>query len=119
MSILAFVLSIIALDSVLGLVAEWLNLRNFASEPPAEFRDVYDNERYRKAKAYQSENFRFGILRTAFSLAVLVAWSVAGGFPWLDEKVRALSLGPVLTGSAFIGALSLGRFLLSLPFSIY
>jgi STE24 endopeptidase len=96
--------------------ATWLNLRALAPEPPADFRHVYDVERYRRSQAYTRAASRFGLVTEGVELAALVAFWLVGGFGWLDGAVRSVGLGPVPTGLLFLAALALGQALLGLPF---
>jgi STE24 endopeptidase len=100
----------------LGLVADLLNLRGLAPEVPAEMRDHYDAERYARSQAYTRARTRFGFVAQGFDLVVLLVFWFAGGFAWLDDRVRGLGHGPMVTGLVFIGALGLAKMLLDLPF---
>ena len=56
---------IIILATLLGsylleIISEVLNLRALKSNLPAEFADVYDQERYRKSQEYTRVRTRFG-----------------------------------------------------------
>lgn len=104
---------------VLDLIADVLNLRHMKDDVPAEFRDVYDAERYRKSQAYLRTNTRFGWVAESVDLLVLLFFWFAGGFAWLDGWCRSLGFGPVVTGLIFIGILMLLKGALGLPFSIY
>ncbi len=109
----------LALDYVLNLVADLLNLRALGRGLPAGFDDVYDAESYRRSQAYVRAQTRFGVVTRSAELALLALFWGAGGFAWLDEATRGLGLGAVATGLAFIGALALGQALALLPFRWY
>ena len=109
------ILVALLLELSLGLAADWLNLRALTSTVPAELRDLYDPERYRRAQAYARARTRFGIVTSVVDLALLLGFWFAGGFDGLDQAVRALELGPVATGLIFFAALGLAHQLLRLP----
>ena len=113
------ILAALLLDYVLNAVADALNLRALQPEAPAGFEDVYAAERYRRSQEYTRVRTRFGLIPATFDLVVLLAFWGLGGFAWLDELVRGLGHGPVVTGLFFIGALALARTLLHVPFSWY
>ncbi|MHB9027890.1 MAG: M48 family metallopeptidase [Candidatus Latescibacterota bacterium] len=113
--ILAALLLEFAVDTVSGI----LNMRSLGKTLPPEFRDIFDEEAYRKSQEYTRVKTRFGLFSSAASLAAALAFWFAGGFNWLDLLVRSRSLEPVLTGVVYIGLLFLFRGLLSLPFQIY
>lgn len=112
----AIVLTALLVGFVIERAADWLNLRALTPEPPPEFRDLYDDERYRRAQEYLRARTRFGIVTASFDLVLLLAFWFAGGFGWLDRVVRALVDGPILRGLLFLGALGLGRLVIGLPF---
>lgn len=113
------ILVTLAVDFLLNLAADILNLQALDSGLPEEFKGVYDENTYDQSQAYTKVNTRFGILTSAFNLAVLLVFWFAGGFNWLDQIVRSWQLGVIWTGLAYIGILIAAKMLLSLPFSIY
>ncbi len=113
------ILLAIAANYLLNLVSDLLNLRALNNRLPEEFRDVYDEEKYRKAQSYTRVRTRFGLLTSTFSLLVLLVFWFAGGFNWVDQFVRDFGYGTITTGLLFVGILILAQTILSLPFSIY
>jgi STE24 endopeptidase len=112
----AIVLAALVAKFALDVAADLLNLRALRPELPAEFQDVYDPERYRRAQEYTRTRTRFGLVPATVDLAVLLAFWFAGGFGALDVAVRALGRGPIATGLLYVAALGLGAMLLRLPF---
>ncbi len=106
-------------EYLLHLVSGALNVRAFSPALPAEFSGVFDDEKYARAQRYTATRTRFGLLRGAFDLAVVLAFWFAGGFAWLDTLVRGLGQGPVVAGLLYIGALGVASILLGLPFRAY
>ncbi|MEW6073627.1 MAG: M48 family metallopeptidase [Planctomycetota bacterium] len=106
-------------EYALHLTADLLNLRALRPELPSEFRDVYDAARYRRSQEYTRVRTRFGFLPATVELAALLAFWLAGGFRWLDDLLRGLGRGPIVTGLLFIAALVLAKVALGLPIGIY
>lgn len=103
----------------LNTLADVLNLKALSKELPQSFRGVYDAERYWKSQEYLRANTRLGWAASVVGLiAILVFW-FAKGFPVLDDWLRELNQGPIITGLLFSGVLVLLKMLLSQPFSIY
>ena len=113
------ILATLAIDFILNLVSDYLNLKSLDEGLPGEFQDVYDEETYEKSQRYTKERTKFGILTSVFNLGLLLVFWFAGGFQWLDEIVRSWELGVIWTGLVYIGILIFAKQLLSLPFSIY
>ena len=103
----------------LELVATLLNLKAFPEAVPQPLSDLMDAEKLGKARSYLQVNARFGILQSTVSLVVLLIFWAVGGFGWLDQYTRSISLSPVLAGLLFLTLLILGQSLISLPFSVY
>ena len=106
-------------EYLLHLVSGALNMRAFSPTLPAEFAGVFDDEKYARAQRYTATRTRYGLIRGAFDLAIVLAFWFAGGFAWLDTLARGLGYGPVVTGLFYIGALGLASILLGLPFRAY
>ena len=100
----------------LELIATLLNLRTFPSSPPPELEGLMDQEKLDKARSYLTTNSRFDIIRSSFSLAVLLAFWFLGGFPFLDDLSRSLAQNDILSGIIFLGLLFLAQNLTSIPF---
>jgi len=113
------ILVALALNLLLNILAEVLNLRRQTSRPPAGFEDVYPPEKYRQSQAYLKTRTRFGWTVALFDLALLLLFWFAGGFEYLDQWVRQWSFGPVLSGMLYIGILLGAKSLLAQPFSLY
>jgi len=120
MNIIAvIILCAIIFDFILNGLADYLNLKMLRLELPAAFQGVYDPERYRKSQQYLKVNTRFGWVTGTFNVVVILIFWFGKGFPALDEWVRSLNQGPIITGLIYMGTLVFIKALLSLPFSIY
>ena len=106
-------------EYLLQLASGALNVRAFSPALPAEFAGVFDDEKYARARRYTATRTRFGLLRGAFDLAVVLVFWFAGGFAALDAAAQGFGHGPVVTGLLYVGALALASTLLGLPFSAY
>jgi STE24 endopeptidase len=113
------ILAGLAVELLLNTLADFLNLRSAGAEVPADFRDVYDPERYCKAQAYLAANTRLGWAVRGFDTLVLLLFWFGGGFGVLDGWVRGFGWGPIPTGLAFVGALAGLKLVLGLPFDLY
>ncbi len=103
----------------LEMLASWLNLRALQPTLPTEFKDIYDEEAYRKSQDYSRESGRFGLFTSTLKLAVFLGFWLSGGFGWVDTWARGLGVGEVATGLIGIGVLYLASQLLEMPFAWY
>jgi STE24 endopeptidase len=115
---------IIILTAILGLyllnlVSNLLNLKALSPNLPEEFADTYDAEKYRQSQEYTRVTTRFGLLEATLSLLIFLAFWFLGGFEWLDQLIRSLGYGPIVTGLLVAAALFLAGEILSIPFELY
>lgn len=116
-----FTLLLITFLAVHGIemLATLLNLRALRPELPAEFRDIYDEENYRKSQAYTRESSRFDLISSTLRLLLFLAFWLGGGFGWFDAWLRHWGWSELPTGLCGIALLYLGNALISLPFEWY
>jgi STE24 endopeptidase len=113
------ILAALGIDFILNLAADFKNLQSLDSRVPEEFGDLYDAKTYQKSQKYTKVKTKFGLLTSAFDLAVLLIFWFSGGFNWLDQIVRSWHFNPLVTGLFYFGILIAAKMILSLPFSIY
>lgn len=106
-------------EYALSVLSSGLNLRSLSPAVPAEFSGVFDQQRYGRSQEYTRTRTQFGLIRSTVNLVIILAWWQLGGFEWLDQTLRGIGHGPVLTGLFYFGSLSLGSTLLGLPFRVY
>jgi STE24 endopeptidase len=106
-------------SALLDTLADMLNLKQMKSELPPEFNGVYDPEKYRVSLQYQRDNSRADTLKRTIVLPVSLAFIFLGGFNAVDLWARGFGYSSLATGLIFVGALSVLRGALHLPFSLY
>jgi STE24 endopeptidase len=103
----------------LDFISTILSLKNLHPELPEEFKAVWDDEKYRKAQAYEKAQARFGILSSTVSLTLLLSFWFFGGFAWLCNAASTFSESPIISGLVFLGFIYLLTILVSIPFDLY
>ncbi len=116
---LIIILAAIAVDFVLDIVSNRLNLNSLTNKLPEEFSDVYDVETYSKSQEYTKTRTKFGFITGSFDLLLLLGFWFSGGFNLLDQWVRSFGFNKLITGLFFIVILMIAKTIISLPFSIY
>ena len=109
----------LALEFVLALIANLLNLNSLKLELPPALEGIYEAEDYRKSQEYIRANTRFSLVGRTFTLFLLLVFWFSGGFNYLDQIVRAWGFVPLVSGLLYISILLLAYGVLTLPFSIY
>jgi len=100
-------------------IATLLNLKALGSDLPEAFRNFVSEEEFERSRDYTRARAQLGIGESLFSLVLLFAFWWLGGFGWLDEWVRGLGQGGIVSGVAYIAVLALGLQLAGLPFDVY
>lgn len=118
-TILYLIVAFILFEFVFSKVLSILNLKTWDKPLPDEVKDLYDADKYAKARDYAKANFRFGAFSSTFSLIVTVSFLVLGGFAWLDTIARSFSDSSIIQALVFFAILGIGSAILSLPFEIY
>lgn len=116
---LAAILILLALDYLLEMLSDKLNLGHMTEQVPEELRDCYDADRHARSQRYLLTNTRFDMLRNSIATPLTVLFILLGGFALVDRFVRAAGLGMIGTGLLFAGTLTLLAQCLDLPFSLY
>ena len=113
------ILLLIVGTGVIDSIADILNLKSFIPSVPDEFREIHTPDKHLHSQTYLSTNVRSDLFKRAVLILLSITFILAGGFNWLDGFARGFGLGTIATGLIFIGALSLMRGLIQLPFSLY
>ena len=100
----------------LEFIATLLNIKTFPSTAPQELNGMMDQEKLEKARSYLHVNSRFDILKSTFSLTVLLCFWFLHGFPFLDNLARSFSENEIVSGIIFLAVLFIGQNLVSIPF---
>ena len=118
-SYLIFILFVLVGGYLLDLAVSFLEIRSLQPELPAEFRDTYDEEKYRTSQEYTKVTTGFSVVQDTVTLVLTLIFILAGGFNAIDLLSRSLGWGSISTGLLFTGVLILLSFLVGLPFSLY
>lgn len=97
-------------------IATLFNIKTFPLIAPQELDGMMDQEKLEKARSYLNVNSRFDILKSTFSLTILLCFWFLHGFPFLDNLARSFSENEIVSGIIFLAVLFIGQNLISLPF---
>ena len=109
----------IVVEFVIEKVLSYLNVTYFKEKIPEELQDVFDEKEYQKSKAYQLENYRFGLVTSSISFILILLLLFFDVFAILDQFVKNLTDNNLLQSLFFFGILLLVSTLFSIPFSYY
>lgn len=113
------IVAALLVDYLLGVLADYLNLKALSLEIPRALDGIYKRDEYRRSQEYTRSATRFGLVTSTFSLALVLSFWFAGGFAFVDRVVRGWALPAIPTGIAYIGILLGAYSILTIPFGIY
>lgn len=117
--LLNIIIALILFDFIFDRILDYLNIKRWSSKLPDEVKGIYDEEKYQKSQEYEKTNFRFSAITSTFSLLLMLAMLLFGGFAYVDDFIRQYTTSPILMALLFFGILGIASDLLGLPFSLY
>lgn len=89
------------------------------AEVPPAFAGRIGLADHQKAADYTLTNTRQGRLELAYSVLLLLGWTLGGGLQWLDSSWQRLGWEPIPTGVSVLVSTFVIISILELPFSLY
>lgn len=86
---------------------------------PEVVQDVVDEDKFKKASAYNVDSERFHIIATLTQQGLLLVILLAGVLPWLVNIISQWKDGQIVGGLIFFALLGISTNLLHIPFSLY
>ncbi len=117
--ILSIILVILLISQLIETALDWLNLKAHHRELPAALADHMSASEYARGYDYHHRNYRFGLLQSLVSAAILLSVLAFGGLGWLDQQLRTVTDADVPLGLLFFLVLFLANECISLPFGWY
>jgi STE24 endopeptidase len=100
-------------------ILAYLNHKQPVLAVPETLDSYLGQEKLLHAKAYQSDNFRFGLFSGVFSFVLTILFITLGWFGLIDIWVREWVDSTLLQSLVFFGIVFIGSDLISLPFDYY
>lgn len=113
------IVAVLLVEYILLILSSVLNMRSLNPALPEEFGGVFDEQQYVRSQQYTRIQTKFSLIRSTINLAIVFIWWHLGGFEWLDQLIREMAFGTVITGLLYIGLLGFASTILGLPFLLY
>ena len=113
------IIAILIINFIVDKVLDALNAKHFNDTLPADLQDVYDETEYKKSQNYKATNYKFGILTSAFSIVLTLAFLIFDGFEFVDNIARTYSDNPIIIALIFFGIIMFGSDIITTPFTYY
>jgi STE24 endopeptidase len=98
---------------------QYLNGKMWSDRLPEKLNGICAEEEYMKSQRYDRDNKKLSFWSSSFNLAIILAMIIAGGFSFIDNFARSLSINLIVVSLIFFGIIGLGSDLINIPFSIY
>jgi STE24 endopeptidase len=115
----SIIMAVVVLDYALNTVVDLLNYKKANSKLPADLKDIFNEEKYRRAVQYQRTNTRFGLWSGLSSLVIMLFVLVFGVLGELDVFVRLYFDSVVTQTLAFFGIIYIANDLWTIPWQWY
>ena len=112
-------IGVVAFGFFVEKILSYLNIKQPVPIIPTTLDDYLSQENLIQAKAYQSDNFRFGLISGLFSFALTILFISMGWFGGIYHWVEGLVPGPLSQSLIFFVVIFIGSDILSLPFDYY
>ena len=113
------IIGLVVADFIFERILEYLNSTQWSDRLPEEVKGIYDEEKYRQQQAYERVNYRFSMISSSFSFALLLLMFVFAGFAWVNSLAFSVSANSILIALVFFGILMFASDVLTTPFSVY
>ncbi len=117
--LLILIIIIFSFDFLLNQIMDYLNFRYQKTIIPEELKEVYDEDKIRKAREYQKANTSFGFLTSSFNFILIIIVIIFGLFGWLYDILNNSIQNTAIASLAFFGLLYIISDILNTPFSLY
>lgn len=117
--LLYIILAFLVFEFIFSKILGYLNAKSWKEELPIEVNDLYDKEKFEKAKNYANENGKIGLISGLISFCLFLLALLFGWFGVLDQWIHSISTHYIFSSLLFFGVLGLISFVINLPFSYY
>ncbi|TFV93239.1 M48 family peptidase [Algoriphagus kandeliae] len=97
----------------------FLNVKQPIPAIPKTLSEYLSQDKLKESKAYQLENFRFGLISGVFSFVLTLLFIWNGWFGAIDTWVGTYFENPLIHSVAFFALIFIGSDIISLPFDYY
>jgi STE24 endopeptidase len=118
-----FIFFIILIIPVTGFFVEryldHLNSQMWSDTLPDKLQGICDAEEYRRSQLYHKDNDKLSLWSSSFNLVIILAMIIVGGFAYIDDAARSITIHPVLISLVFFAIIGFASDIINIPFSIY
>jgi len=113
---------IVGLMTLMYLINTGLSLLNLSYQRkplPANVKEIYSKDKLKQSRAYFAENTRFSLIRSTFSILLMLGLLIGGFFPYVAQIIKQITNSELLETFFFLSVLLILNTIITLPFNYY
>ena len=118
-TLLYLILAFVVAEFLFSKILSYLNIRSWDKPIPDEIKDLYQEDKFEKAKAYALDNNRVSTISGTLSFIITISFLYFKGFAWVDSIAHQVSGQYIIQGLVFFGIVGGATSLIGLPFDVY
>jgi len=118
-TLLYLIIAFIIAEFLFSKVLSYLNIRSWDKPVPDEIKDLYQDDKFEKARAYALDNNRVETISSTLSFIITLSFLYFKGFAWVDNIAHQVSGQYIVQGLVFFGIVAGATSVIGLPFDIY
>lgn len=115
----AIAMLLLSLSTIIPIIADILNVKALKPTVHPEFKDLFDDDRYKKSQEYLKAKTSFSIIQSLLSLVFMLFFLQVNGFSYIEIWLQSVSPSLGIQSALFLGIFILLSTLWSIPFSLY
>ncbi|SFG84196.1 CAAX prenyl protease N-terminal, five membrane helices, partial [Algoriphagus hitonicola] len=113
------VIGVVVFGFLVEKILSYLNVKRPVPQVPETLVEYLTLQKLKESKAYQLENYRFGLYSGIFSFVLTILFIWNGWFGVIDSWIGTFVPNPLFQSVVFFAVIFIGSDLLSLPFDYY
>lgn len=118
-TLLYLIIAFVVAEFLFSKVLSYLNIRSWDKPVPDEIKDLYQEGKFEKARAYALDNNRVDTISSILLFALTISFLYFKGFAWVDGIAHQVSGHYIIQGLVFFGMVAAASSVIGLPFDIY
>lgn len=113
------IISFLVIFTAFDKIVDYLNAKNWSDKLPDELKEIYDEEKYKKAQNYDKAKNKLSNISSIFTFVITFLVFIFWWFWFLDNILRQYFSNEIILALVFFAVIFLIQTIISLPFSYY
>lgn len=113
------IISFLVIFTAFDKIVDCLNTKNWSDKLPDELKEIYDEEKYKKAQNYDKAKNKLSNISSIFTFVITFLVFIFWWFWFLDNILRQYFSNEIVLALVFFAVIFLIQSIISLPFSYY